>query len=128
MRNIDKLFLAKLASTAQKEKPAPVGTKKEPKKQRRVAQLEQTLPSTPEPPPEIPMDKPKQPTGKEYLRNMLTQAASERLGLAPHTVKRIGNTLYNQRLDVPLAGGQFSAGMMDDFGPGGLGLRWSKDF
>ena len=139
MKNIEKLFISKFA--AQKEKtvamatpPVPV-TKPAPQKkpnlplqrQRRVAQIQQPPESIQEPLP-LPIQEPKKQTGKEYLRSMLTEAAAERLGLKPQTVKTVGNTLYNQRLDLPVGGGKLSLGMMDDFGPGGAGIRFSRDF
>lgn len=141
MKNIEKLFISKFATQKEKTvamttppvsvtKPAPVQKKPntDGQRQRRVAQIEQPPEPTQEPPPAIPIQEPKKQTGKEYLRSVLTDAASERLGLDPQTVKTIGNTLYRQRLDLPFSGGMFSAGMMDDFGPGGAGLKWTKDF
>ena len=138
MKNIEKLFISKFA--AQKEKtvamatpPVPVtkpAPQKKPiplKRQRRVAQIQQPPEPIQEPLP-LPIQEPKKQTGKEYLRSMLTEAAAERLGLKPQTVKTVGNTLYNQRLDLPVGGGKLSLGMMDDFGPGGAGIRFSRDF
>ena len=140
MKNVEKLFISKFAAQKEKTvamatpsvpvtKPAPVQKKPNTgvQRQRRVAQIEQPPESIQEPL-SLPTQEPKKQTGKEYLRSMLTEAAAERLGLKPQTVKTVGNTLYNQRLDLPLGGGKLSLGMMDDFGPGGAGIRFSRAF